>query len=76
MVYFQAVTELSQSGNTISDLKSQMRLVENQTHLLQSELSKSYCLDQVEDLARVAGMVSNTQFVYVKTPSSLVVSRR
>ena len=74
--YFTTTTELSGSGNKIANLRQEVEMLDYQNRILSSQLSQRYFLGEVEEQAVDQGMVSNAKFVYVKIPSSLVVSRR
>ncbi|HBH46444.1 MAG: hypothetical protein A2445_03145 [Candidatus Jacksonbacteria bacterium RIFOXYC2_FULL_44_29] len=74
--YFSTVTELSSSGKEISRLKQSLEALETKNRQLNVELGERQLLTSLEARAKNVGLVADTKLVYIKTPFSLVVSRK
>lgn len=74
--YFSSVTRLSRMGDQIVQLKHDLSQLERENRDLYIALSKHSYAARIEEQAKRGGMVFDAKFVYIKTPSSLAVSKR
>lgn len=74
--YFSVTTGLAQVGKTIIDLKAEIKQNEQQNQQLSTEINYRLSLSELETQMQDRGLVNSAKYVYLKTPSSLVVSRK
>lgn len=75
-LYFTTVTNLSYMGDTIFELRQELTQLQKQNRELTMALNTRFQISQIEKIVMEQGLVFDTHFVYVKTPSALAVSKR